>query len=75
MLNTAQDGAHDSLPGRRKGRHRGGSASGVTHRSPSPDDLLLACCGRPLSEIAGRDQVTTDPAQVTCGGAASAGRS
>jgi hypothetical protein len=40
----------------------------VTHRSPSPDDMLLPCCGRALSEIDARDQVTTDPAQVTCNG-------
>jgi len=40
----------------------------VTHRSPSPDDMLLPCCGRPLSEVPSRDQVTTDPAQVTCQG-------
>jgi hypothetical protein len=42
-------------------------ATQVTHRSPSPDDNLLPCCGRPLSEVQGKDRVTTDPAQVTCG--------
>lgn len=41
--------------------------SQVTHRSPSPDDNLLPCCGRPLSEVQGKDRITTDPAQVTCG--------
>jgi hypothetical protein len=30
--------------------------------------MLLPCCGRALSEVPGRDQVTTDPAQVTCHG-------
>jgi hypothetical protein len=30
--------------------------------------MLLPCCGRALSEVAAGDQVTTDPAQVTCGG-------
>jgi hypothetical protein len=64
-LKPVQDGAHDSLLVGRKTRLRGGP---VTHRSPSPDDMLLPCCGRPLSEVAGRDQVTTDPAQVTCQG-------
>jgi hypothetical protein len=39
----------------------------VTHRSPSPDDNLLPCCGRPLSEVHGKDRITTDPSQVTCG--------
>ena len=67
-LKPVQDGAHDSLLSGRKARHRGGLASGVTHRSPSPDDMLLPCCGRPQSDVAGRDQVTTDPAQVTCQG-------
>jgi hypothetical protein len=39
----------------------------VTHRSPSPDDNLLPCCRRPLSDVQGTDRITTDPAQVTCG--------
>ena len=43
------------------------ASSQVTHRCPSPDDNLLPCCGRPLSEVQGKDRVTTDPAQVTCG--------
>jgi len=30
--------------------------------------MLLPCCGRALSEVDARDQVTTDPAQVTCSG-------
>jgi hypothetical protein len=29
--------------------------------------MLLPCCGRPLSEVSAKDQVTTDPDQVTCG--------
>jgi|HubBroStandDraft_4_1064222.scaffolds.fasta_scaffold05460_5 hypothetical protein len=41
--------------------------SQVTHRSPSPDDNLLPCCGRPLSQVQGKDRITTDPTQVTCG--------
>jgi hypothetical protein len=52
----------------RDDRQRKAQKSGVTHRSPSPDDLLLPCCGRPVSEVAARDRVTTDPAEVTCGG-------
>jgi hypothetical protein len=40
----------------------------VTHRSPVGDDLELPCCGRALSEVGAHDQITTDPAQVTCGG-------
>lgn len=43
------------------------TSSQVTHRSPSPDDSLLPCCGRPLSQVQGKDRITTDPAQVTCG--------
>ena len=42
------------------------ASSQVTHRSPSPDDNLLPCCGRPLSEVQGKDRITTDPSQVTC---------
>jgi hypothetical protein len=42
--------------------------SSVTHRSPSPDTLEMPCCGQTLSEVSRRDQVTTDPAQVTCRG-------
>jgi hypothetical protein len=30
--------------------------------------MVLPCCGLPLSELTGRDRLTTDPAQVTCGG-------
>jgi hypothetical protein len=30
--------------------------------------MLLPCCGRTLSEVDARDQVTTDPALVTCNG-------
>ena len=52
----------------RDDRQRKAQKSGVTHRSPSPDDMLLPCCGRPVSEIASRDRVTTDPAEVTCDG-------
>jgi len=47
--------------------HHGKASSQVTHRSPSPDDNLLPCCGRPLSEVQGKDRITTDPSQVTCG--------
>jgi hypothetical protein len=57
-----------SAPGQERGRSRKSPSGGVTHRSPSPDDMLLPCCGRALSEVDARDQVTTDPAQVTCNG-------
>jgi hypothetical protein len=66
-LNTSSADAPDRLtrgPDRRQ--HRS-SSTGVTHRSPSPDDMLLPCCGRPVSEVSPKDQVTTDPEQVTCG--------
>jgi hypothetical protein len=42
--------------------------SSVTHRSPSPDTLEMPCCGLTMPEVSRRDQVTTDPAQVTCRG-------
>ena len=68
-LSTDQGAAPESLArGQEGGRHRKSPSAGVTHRSPSPDDMLLPCCGRALSEVAAQDQVTTDPAQVTCGG-------
>jgi hypothetical protein len=51
----------------RDSRERGRPAA-VTHRSPTPYDGVLPCCGRTLTEISGQDQVTTDPQQVTCGG-------
>jgi hypothetical protein len=54
--------------GQESGRSRKSPSGGVTHRSPSPDDMLLPCCGRALSEVDARDQVTTDPGQVTCNG-------
>ncbi len=53
---------------RRDGRHRKGPRPGVTHRSPAPDDVLLPCCGRPMSDVRAQDRITTDPAQVTCRG-------
>ena len=56
-----------SARGQESSRSRKSPSGGVTHRSPSPDDMLLPCCGRALSEVDVRDQVTTDPAQVTCG--------
>jgi hypothetical protein len=68
------DDAQSPGPGQLAPESRGPDAGrkppsgGVTHRSPSPDDMLLPCCGRALSEVPGRDQVTTDPAQVTCHG-------
>jgi hypothetical protein len=40
----------------------------VTHRSPLGDDLELPCCGGVLSEVRAPDQITTDPAEVTCRG-------
>jgi hypothetical protein len=49
------------------GDHGRKASSQVTHRSPAPDDVLLPCCGRPLSEVQGKDRITTDPSQVTCG--------
>jgi hypothetical protein len=54
--------------GRSASSHRKAPQAGVTHRSPSPDDMLLPCCGLPLSAVTGRDRLTTDPAQVTCRG-------
>jgi hypothetical protein len=57
-----------SARGEEGGRSRKAPSRGVTHRSPSPDDMLLPCCGRALAEVGSRDQVTTDPAQVTCNG-------
>jgi hypothetical protein len=69
MLSADQGLAPQSpARGQESGRGRKSPSGGVTHRSPSPDDLLLPCCGRALSEVAARDQVTTDPAQVTCDG-------
>jgi hypothetical protein len=57
-----------SVRGQESSRNRKSPSGGVTHRSPSPDDMLLPCCGRALSEVDARDQVTTGPAQVTCNG-------
>jgi hypothetical protein len=57
-----------SARGQEGNRSRKPPSGGVTHRSPSPDDMLLPCCGRALSEVGARDQVTTDPALVTCNG-------
>jgi hypothetical protein len=57
-----------SARGQEGARSRKSPSGAVTHRSPSPDDMLLPCCGRALSEVDARDQVTTDPAQVTCNG-------
>ena len=57
-----------SARGQESSRSRKPPSGGVTHRSPSPDDMLLPCCGRALSEVDARDQVTTDPALVTCNG-------
>jgi hypothetical protein len=69
MLSTDQGLAPESpARGQESGRSRKSPSGGVTHRSPSPDDMLLPCCGRALSEVDARDQVTTDPAQVTCNG-------
>jgi len=51
-----------------RGRSAQRSDDGVTHRSPSGEDMQLPCCGRALSEVRGQDRLTTDPAQVTCGG-------
>jgi hypothetical protein len=42
--------------------------AGVTHRSPAPDSPELPCCGRTVLDMPARDQVTTDPALVTCDG-------
>jgi hypothetical protein len=68
-LTKGQGLAPESSPrGQESGRGRKSPSGGVTHRSPSPDDMLLPCCGRALSEIDARDQITTDPAQVTCKG-------
>jgi hypothetical protein len=68
-LSTDQDLAQESSArGQESGRSRKSPPGAVTHRSPSPDDMLLPCCGRALSEVDPRDQVTTDPAQVTCNG-------
>ena len=53
---------------RRESRHRKGPQPGVTHRSPSPDDMLLPCCGRATSDVRAQDRITTDPAEVTCPG-------
>lgn len=60
------DGTETPLAGGR-GEHERKASSQVTHRSPSPDDNLLPCCGRPLSDVPGKDRITTDQAQVTCG--------
>jgi len=49
-----------------RGDHERKAPSQVTHRSPAPDDTLLPCCGRPLSQVQGKDRITTDPSQVTC---------
>jgi hypothetical protein len=61
------DATEDSLVEDRDDRQRRAAQAAVTHRSPSPDDNLLPCCGLPLSEVHGNDRITTDPAQVTCG--------
>jgi hypothetical protein len=57
-----------SARGQESSRGRKLPSAPVTHRSPSPDDMLLPCCGRALSDVDARDRVTTDPAQVTCTG-------
>jgi hypothetical protein len=69
MLGGDRNDASETLGRGRSGRHRiTRGAQGVTHRSPVGDDLELPCCGRALSEVGAHDQITTDPAQVTCGG-------
>jgi hypothetical protein len=68
VLSSAQGTVAEPALGRHAARHRKTPSAGVTHRSPSPDDMLLPCCGRPLSAVPGRDRVTTDPEQVTCRG-------
>jgi hypothetical protein len=67
-LDNPSRAAPDRLARGPASRQHRSPSSGVTHRSPSPDDdMLLPCCGRPLSEVSRKDQVTTDPDQVTCG--------
>jgi hypothetical protein len=67
-------GAGRNVPSEPLGRARGGrhritpGTQQVTHRSPVGDDMELPCCGRTTSGVAAHDQITTDPAQVTCGG-------
>jgi hypothetical protein len=60
--------ADPALLARGASSHRKAPAAGVTHRSPSPDDMVLPCCGLPLPAVTDRDRLTTDPALVTCRG-------
>jgi len=67
-LDVSPDAAPGPLTRDRRQRQDSPKRAAVTHRSPSPDDPEMPCCGLPLPELPPQDRVTTDPALVTCRG-------